>query len=179
MFRPLLRSSSGYDCESRLHSKYDGTRAVTRFRLSAKRTSPFKLAGASVQSTTGSRGVRISGSNARYTMLQGSVKSTGYPLLSPVSTSLPLPCVTKNRTECSLAQHRFPISFVSLSIYLDYYLVLCTLWHFSESASPQLLGQSCLVSWLPVFRYRTVVLVWLRLCKISFGGLYGVSLGVF
>ena len=45
----------------------DGTRAETRFRLSAKRTSPFKSAGASVQSTTGSRGVRISGSNAGYT----------------------------------------------------------------------------------------------------------------
>jgi len=35
--------------------KCDGTRAETRFRLSAKRTSPFKSAGASVQSTTGSR----------------------------------------------------------------------------------------------------------------------------
>ena len=48
----------------RLRLKCDGTRAETRFRLSAKRTSPFKSAGASVQSTTGSRGVRISGSNA-------------------------------------------------------------------------------------------------------------------
>jgi hypothetical protein len=36
--------------------------------------------GASVLSTTDSRGVRISGSNAGYTMLRGSVKSTGYPL---------------------------------------------------------------------------------------------------
>ena len=41
--------------------------------------------GASVQSTTGSRGVRISGSNAGYTMFRGSVKSTGYTLHSPVS----------------------------------------------------------------------------------------------
>ena len=49
---------------------------------------------ASVQSTTGSRGVRISGSNAGYTMFRGSVKSIGYPLHSPVSPSLPLPCVT-------------------------------------------------------------------------------------
>ena len=32
----------------------DGTRAETRFRLSAKRTSPFKSVGASVQSTAGS-----------------------------------------------------------------------------------------------------------------------------
>ena len=57
-------------------------------------TSLFKSAGASVQSTTGSRGVRISGSNVGYTMLRGSVKSTGYPLHSPVSHSLSLPCVT-------------------------------------------------------------------------------------
>ena len=48
--------------------------------------------GASVQSTTGSRGVRISGSNAGHTMFRGSVKGTGYPLHSPVSPSLPLPC---------------------------------------------------------------------------------------
>ena len=74
--------------------KCDGTLAETRFRLSAKGTSPFKLAGASVQSTTGSRGVRISGSNAGYTMFRGSVKSIGYPLHSPVSPSIPLPCVT-------------------------------------------------------------------------------------
>jgi hypothetical protein len=49
---------------------------------------------ASVQSTTGSRGVRISGSNAGYNMFRGSVKSTGYPLHSPVSPSLPLRYVT-------------------------------------------------------------------------------------
>ena len=54
----------------------------------------FKSAGASVQSTTGSRGVRISGSNAGYTTFRGSVKSTGYPLHSTVSPSLHLPCVT-------------------------------------------------------------------------------------
>ena len=50
--------------------------------------------GASVQSTTGSRSVRISGTNAGYTMFRGSVKGTGYPLHSHVSPSLPLPCVT-------------------------------------------------------------------------------------
>ena len=58
----------------RVRFKFDGTRAETRFRLSAKRTSPFKSAGASVQSTASSRGVRISGSNAGYTMFRGSVK---------------------------------------------------------------------------------------------------------
>jgi hypothetical protein len=50
--------------------------------------------GASVQSTTGSRGVRISGSNAGYTMSRDSVNSTGYSLHSPVSPSLLLPYVT-------------------------------------------------------------------------------------
>jgi len=66
--------------------KCDGTGSETRFRLSAKRTSPFKSAGgASVQSTTDSRGVRISGSNAGYTMFRGSLKGTGYPLHSQVS----------------------------------------------------------------------------------------------
>jgi len=78
----------------RLLLKCDGTRAETGFRLSAKWTSPFKTTGASVQSTTGSRGVRISGSNAGYTMFRGCVNGTGYPLHSPVSTSLPRPCVT-------------------------------------------------------------------------------------
>jgi len=38
--------------------------------------------------------VRISGSNAGYTMFRGSVKSTGYLLHSPVFPSLTLPCVT-------------------------------------------------------------------------------------
>jgi hypothetical protein len=50
--------------------------------------------GASVQSTTGSRGVRISGSNAGYSMFRGSVKSTGYPFPSPGSPSLPRTWVT-------------------------------------------------------------------------------------
>jgi len=44
---------------------------------------------ASVQSTAGSRGVRISDGNAGYTMFRGSVKGTGYPLHSPVSPSIP------------------------------------------------------------------------------------------
>ena len=90
MFRAYLCPSSG----GRLRLKCDGTRAENKFRLSAKRTSPFKSAGASVQSTTGSRGVHISGSNVGYNTFRGSVKSTDHPLHSPVSSSLPLPCVT-------------------------------------------------------------------------------------
>jgi len=93
--------------------KCDGTRAEARFRPSAKPTSPFKSAGASVQSTTGSRGVRMSGSNAGYTMFRGSMKSTGYPLHSPVSPSLPLPaspCVITfqlDSTNCFTTFHSF------------------------------------------------------------------------
>jgi len=82
---------NGYLC-SRLGLKRDGIRAETRFCLSAKRTSPFKSAGAQFQSTTGSQVVRISGINAGYTMFRVSVKGTGYPLRSPVSPLLPLPC---------------------------------------------------------------------------------------
>ena len=48
----------------RAEMECDGTRAETRFGLPAKRTSPFISAGVSVQSAAGSRGVRISGSNA-------------------------------------------------------------------------------------------------------------------
>jgi len=79
---------------SRLRLKRDGTRAETGFSFSPKQTSPFKSEGESVQSTAGSRDVRISVSNAGYSMFRGSVNSTGYPLHSPVSPSLPLPCVT-------------------------------------------------------------------------------------
>jgi len=80
------------------------------FVLSARRTSPFKSAGTLVQLTTGSRGVRISGINAGYTMFRGSVKSTGCPLHSPVSSSLPLPCVT-------VCRH------VSTGLYLIYHVI--------------------------------------------------------
>ena len=67
----------------RLRLKCDGTRAETRFCLLAKRISPFKSAGASVQSNTGSRGVRISGSNAGYTTFRG---SEGYWLPTPFAS---------------------------------------------------------------------------------------------
>ena len=45
---------------SKAESEREGTRAETRIGLSAKRRSPFKSAGGSVQSNTGSRVVRIS-----------------------------------------------------------------------------------------------------------------------
>ena len=50
--------------------------------------------GASVQSTAGRRVVRISVSNAGYTVFRGSAKSTDYPLYSSGSPLLLLPRVT-------------------------------------------------------------------------------------
>ena len=103
--RPTIRSTNtcGYTAHNgrarlrRGQLKCGGTRAETRFRLSAKRTSPFKSArggGRQFSRLLASRGVRISGSNAGYTMFRGSVNGTGYPLHSPVSPSLALACVT-------------------------------------------------------------------------------------
>jgi len=80
--------------QSTARSKRDGTRAETRFGLSAKRTSPYKSAEVSVKSTAGSRGVRISGQQLYRQCSDVQCKTTGYPLHSHLSLSLPLPCVT-------------------------------------------------------------------------------------
>jgi len=58
----------------RARAEPDGTHAENTFRLSPKRTSPFKSVVESVQSTAGSRGVRISVSNAGYTTFRGRVR---------------------------------------------------------------------------------------------------------
>jgi hypothetical protein len=95
--------------------------------------------GGSVQSTTGSGGVRISGSNAGYTMFRGSVKSTGYPLHSPVSPFLPLPCVT-------VCHH------ISTGLY--YFFNLGAIWVWVFNATPRQIyplerpGTHYLVSWV-------------------------------
>jgi len=95
-----------------LRLKCDGTRAETRFRLSAKRTSQLKSAGASVQSTAGSRGVRISGSNVGYTTFRGSVGVLAthsirhFPLHFPPRGS---PCAFRFQTHstfCEMWCHR-------------------------------------------------------------------------
>jgi hypothetical protein len=91
------------------------------FVFRAKRTSPFISAGASVQSTTGSRGVRISGSNAGYIVFRGSVKSSGYPLHSPVSPSLPLLCVTVCH-HISTGLYKLFHNISCISVYLSQYL---------------------------------------------------------
>ena len=64
-----VRMNAGYSREcgtavGRAETERDGTRAETRFGFPAEQTSPFISAGVSVQSAAGSRGVRISGSNA-------------------------------------------------------------------------------------------------------------------
>ena len=100
-------------CRARAES--DDTRAETTFRLSAKRTSPFKSAGESVQSTAGSRGVRISVSNAGYTNFRGRVRLLAthsirqFPLHIPSRAS---PCATTFRTQYTPPERRnknFPI----------------------------------------------------------------------
>jgi hypothetical protein len=70
--------------------KLDGTRAETGCPLSAKRTSPFKSAGASAQSPAGSRGVHIRVINAGYTTFRGSVRV----LATHTIRHFPLPCLT-------------------------------------------------------------------------------------
>jgi hypothetical protein len=83
--------------------------------------------GASIQSTTDSRGVRNSGSDAGYTMFRGSVKSTGYPLHSPVFPSLPVPCVT-------VCHHTSNI--------------LCSFWDKIEGHSPETGHLQDCLSWI-------------------------------
>ena len=86
------------------HAERDGTHAETRFCLSPKRTSPFKSVGVSVQSTAGSRGVRISLSNG-YTTLGDGVRVLAthsirqFPLLFPSRAS---PCATRFRKSSNI-----------------------------------------------------------------------------
>jgi hypothetical protein len=127
-------------CQGRQRLKCDGTRAETRFRLSAKRTSPFKSAGASVQSTIGSRRVCISCSNVGYTVFRGSVKVTGYPLYLPVSPSLTFPCVTvchQVSTGLCYAEHlevlTFSVPYIILRLHNNYLWCLSLQWIFKGS----------------------------------------------
>jgi len=82
-----------YSTECIARSKRDGTRAETRYGLPAKRTSPFKSVGVSVQLTDGSRGVRISGQQLYRPYCDVQCEAAGYPLHSQLSPSLPLPGV--------------------------------------------------------------------------------------
>jgi len=96
----------------RLCLKCDGTRAETRFRLSTKRTSPFKSAGASVQSTTGRRAVHVS--------LQGlycsckpafwshvTLKFISLQSIYPICSE-----VTRHKTEIVVCQQQNPLTML-------------------------------------------------------------------
>ena len=77
--------------------KPDGICAETRFVLSAKRTSPFKLAGGQFSRLLA---VEVCASAVAMVVMldtpfsEVECKTTGYPLHSHVSPSLPLPCFT-------------------------------------------------------------------------------------
>ena len=77
--------------------KRDGTRTETRFGLSAKRTSPFKLAGGQFSRLLAAE---VCASSAVMVVMldtpcsEVECKTTGYPLHSHISPSPPLPCVT-------------------------------------------------------------------------------------
>jgi hypothetical protein len=115
--------------EGRLRLKCDGTRAETRFRLSAKRMSLFKLAGTSLQSNTGSRGVRISVSNAGYTMFRGSVKSTEPSFLRLVQGRLR--CEWTGLSELDL--HLSPFPYMAI----DWRLVTSVWWKAGDKSYPR------------------------------------------
>ena len=113
-----LTPNRSLSCTAR--AERDGTRAKTGFRLSPKRTSLFKSVGASVQSTAGSRGVRISLSNAGYTTFGGGVRVLAthsirqFPLHFPSRAS---PCATRFRTSSTnnvRLQTVYPASLVLL-----------------------------------------------------------------
>jgi len=128
LIRRVLRSidfayhTRTFHCRGQL--KCDGTRAETRFRLSAKRTSPFKSTRASVQSTTGSWGVRISGSNAGYAMFRGSVQKVPathsirqFPLHFPSRAS---PCAITFQLESTtkLIDPRLVLKYLLFIVYI-------------------------------------------------------------
>ena len=122
-----LRHSTEVFGVSIVRLKRDGTRAETRFRLSRKRTSPFKLAGASVQSTAGSRGVRIGVSKAGYTTFRGSMRVLAthsirqFPLLMrhcvPPGFKRTLPTLTSTHQIQCTSLH--PISLTTSPIYIQ------------------------------------------------------------
>ena len=107
-------------------AEHDGTRAETRFRLCPKRTSPFKSVGASVQSTAGSRGVRISLSNVGYTTFGGGVTVLAthsirqFPLHFPSHAS---PCATTFRTSSTTRFNIKNYTFCQQSVFLCFVLI--------------------------------------------------------
>ena len=96
--------------------KRDGTRAETRFGLSAKWTSPFKLAGSQF-----SRLLAAEVCASAVVMLdthcsEVECKTTGYPLHSHFSASLPLPCVCVCHHISTELYHIYPHYFINCMI---------------------------------------------------------------
>jgi hypothetical protein len=131
----------------RCQLKYDGTRAETRFRLSAKRTSPFKSAGVSVHSTTGSRGVRISGSNTPRSEVVWRVLATHsisqFPLHFPTRASQwaitfqlestinqlwCMSCTTKCQISVREWRIKLQLCWKTYQRVVRHYAVVCTIW---------------------------------------------------
>jgi hypothetical protein len=108
----------------RVRAEPDGTRAETTFRLSPKRANPLKSAGESVQSTAGSRRVRISVSNAGYTTFRDRVRVLAtysirqFPLHFSSRAS---PCATTFRTQYTIQTNRIEFQ-VSASLYCTHAL---------------------------------------------------------
>ena len=67
----------------------------------------------------------IVGSNAGYTMLRGSVKGSGYPFHSPVSPSLPLPCVTVSHFSRSLTSEQTRIFSIAV-VRISHFFTVCS-----------------------------------------------------
>jgi hypothetical protein len=118
MSSPLLTSTY-----VSLRLKCDGTRTETRFCLSAKWMSPFKSAGASVRLTTGSQGVRISGSNAGYAMFRGSVRVLATHSIRQVPLHFPSrasPCAIRFETQSTMSMSLYNLySFCHNSVFWD------------------------------------------------------------
>ena len=142
----------------------DGTRTETTFRLSAKWTTPFKSdAGRQFSRLLASRGVRISGSNAGYTIFRGSVKSTGYPLHSPVSPPV---------------RHRVPSHFNwTLHIICCVRPLSSKTWHHHHHQVPEGLGVF-LVPWSSKWSWSYLHIIMQELAIRCYWSLTGLVLGL-
>jgi len=104
---------SFYSACSRLRLKCDGTRAETRFHLSAKRTSPFKSAGGRQFSRLLAAEVCASAVVMLDTPCsEVEYKTTGYPLHPSVSPSLPL----TSATVCHHVSAVFPTNVRAITV---------------------------------------------------------------
>ena len=154
-----------YRCIAR--AERDGTRAETRFRHSPKRTRPFKSVGASVQSTAGSRGVRISFSDAGYTTFGGGVRVLATHSIRQFPPSFPLPCVTVCH---QVPNELYFISRTSQHICLARTLC-CTIWILSPDLGQVVCGEGiwkpctdCIFVWnatgpAPLLKYKRLTFV--------------------